>query len=322
MTMKFEQPTIFSMFGIEDEVETKKVELAKAAEARVKAMDLPPVGKSSSSTPSKPSEPKTDVFKVDANTIIRYAASDFPVSNYFSLEELENGLPTKKKDEESEAFRAITESDLRKKLEDDFPELVQGFTTLVYVKKKNIIIPMLTAKKKGNVDCMGTSTSVGVSLSNQKIPFQILADFIVLAKDFSDRFGTEVHADIYFDLEVQEFFMDIPKQTVTPVLVTITEPAEETAIRLIDRRYMKVMEIHSHHRMSARPSSIDDLNERAPILYAIVGRIDQLFPEISVRTFDKRTGKHIPLNPAHIFDNPTFYDYSTFLYDASVVEVE
>jgi hypothetical protein len=320
--MKFEQPTIFSMFGIEDEVETKKVELAKAAEARVKAMDLAPIGKSSSPTPSKPAEPNKDVFKVDANTNIRYAASDISVCNYFSLEELENGLPTKKKDGEGDGFRAITENDLRKKLEDDFPELVQGFTTLVYVEKKNIIVPMLTAKKKGNVDCMGTSTSVEVSLSNQKIPFPILADFIVLAKDFSDRFGTEVHADIYFDLEVQEFFMDIPKQTVNPVLVTITEPAEETAIRLIDRRYMKVMEIHSHHRMSAKPSHIDDLNERAPILYAIVGRIDQLFPEITVRTFDKKTGKHIPLEPAHIFDNPTFYDYSTFLYDASVVEVE
>lgn len=40
---------------------------------------------------------------------------------------------------------------------------------------------------------------------------------------------------------------------------------------------MKVMEIHSHHRFSAEPSDLDDQSERAPILYAIVGRIEDVF---------------------------------------------
>lgn len=333
---KLEQTDIFSMFDIEDEaaikLEAAKVAALKVQQGRKERMDKLKEAGNDSQTKTPASTPKKDPFKVLADTIIRYGGMEFPVTNYFTVEEIVNGLPNKKKksdnseDEESEEsmFRPISENDLRKKLEDDFPELVANFTTLVFLEKKNIVVPILQAKKKGLTDdCMETSTNVGVSVSTKrKIPFHFLADFIVIAKEFSEKYGSEVHADLYFDLDKNVFFMDFPKQLVSRYQFINQESAEKTVMKFIDRRYKKLMEIHSHHIMPATPSSIDDMNERAPILYAIVGRIDHLFPEITVRTFDKDTQSHIPLNPASIFENPMFQEYATYLYDTSVVEVE
>ncbi|MEI2356283.1 hypothetical protein [Mesobacillus zeae] len=325
MTNKVEQTDIFSMFDIEDEA-VVKMEAAKAAalkqhEQRMAKSNSKP---SDSDGKSNATAPKKDPFKVLIDTIVRYAGMDLPVTNYFSIEEIENGLPVKSKKEEEPGFKPISDNDLRKKLEDDYPELVANFTQLVYIEKKNIIVPILSAKKKGLANCIEASAKAEVSFtSKKKIPFYLLADFIVIAKEFSEKFGSEVHADIYFDLDTQIFFMDFPTQTVNTFLCKIDEDiAWINAEKFCDKRYTKVMEIHSHHIMPAIPSSTDDLNERAPILYAIVGRLDKFFPDIIVRTFDKEAQKHRHINPLKVFDNPVFETFATYLHDTSSVEVE
>ncbi|QCJ45481.1 hypothetical protein FAY30_26440 (plasmid) [Bacillus sp. S3] len=329
MTMKLEQTNIFSMFDIEDE-HAVKLEAAKAAAIKQRKQRMAEHKTQSETKESKPAvtAPKKDPFKVLVDTIVRYAGMDIPVTNYFTVEEIENGLPGKKKkseeDEEETGYNPITENDLRKRLEEDYAELVANFTQLVYIEKKNIIVPVLSAKKKGMVDCSETSANAGVSVSSKKkIPFSILADFVVVAKDFSNQFGTEVHADVYYDLDENEFFLDFPKQVVTPVLCTVVENiAWINAEKFADRHYIKVMEIHSHHVMPAIPSIIDDMNERAPILYAIVGRLDKFFPDIIVRTFDKATQKHVFIDPNKIFKKPCLFEnHATYLYDISEVEV-
>lgn len=321
--MKIEQPTIFSLFDIEDPAE-KKVELNEITTVKSPSTEVNK-NKKSSTAPAA-STAKTDAFEVKVDTIIRYAGMDIPVTNYFDIDVIENGiLKTSKKDKEDGKFeyRKIEENDLRKKLEEDYPELVANFTTLVYIKKKNVIVPILQAKKKGliNYDChLGDSSSESPSLPKKKIPFSLLSDFISIAKQWSDRFGTEIHADIYFDVERHEFFMDFPEQVVNPVLVEITESPMTSAIKFLDRQYIKVMEIHSHQRMKAIPSSTDDANERSRILYAIVGKIDNLFPEITVRTFNTFTEEHIPLQPLQIFEYP--FHHIPSCYDLSGVEVQ
>ncbi|KZE68020.1 hypothetical protein AWM68_17780 [Fictibacillus phosphorivorans] len=330
--MSLNQTDIFSMFNIEDEVETKKIEAAKAAEeAKAKQIErinaMKGNAENNGKTGMKPSvTEKKDPFKVTVSTIIRYAGEERPVTSYFSIEQLENGLATKKKDSDEVEYKPISENDLRKKLEEDYPELVANFTSLVYIEKKDIVVPVLQAKKKGNNDCTEESPIIlGDSFytpsPKKKIPFQLLAEFLVIAKDFAKTFGTEVHADFYLDLDTDEFFMDIPKQRVNPVLVEITETPLESALKFIEKRYVKVMEIHSHHYMSATPSSIDDANERSQILYAIVGRLDRLFPEITLRTFDLATQRHIPLNPSLVFEEQDYQNDVRYIYDTSVVEV-
>lgn len=333
MTNKVEQTNIFSMFDIEDE-HAVKLEAAKVAAIKQREQRMAELKSKSESEGSEPktvaSAPKKEPFKVLVDTIVRYAGMDLPVTNYFTVEEIENGLPGKKKksdeeDGEETGFNPISENDLRKRLEEDYAELVANFTQLVYIEKKNIIVPVLSAKKKGMVDCSKTSANAGVSVSSKtKIPFSILADFVVVAKDFSDQFGTEVHADIYFDLDEQEFFMDFPKQVVTPIECTVDESIAWINVeKFSERRYIKVMEIHSHHVMPAIPSKTDDMNERSTILYAIVGRLDKFFPDIIVRTFDKDSQKHIYIDPNKIFKKPPIFEnYATYLYDISAVEVK
>ena len=327
-TNKLEQTDIFSMFNIEDEA-TIKMEASKAAaikkhEQRMNELKQS-VGDKQEVKTAAPT-PKKDPFMVKVDSIVCYAGQQLPVTNYFSVEEIENGLPGKKKqkdNEEESGFVSISENDLRKKLEDDYPELVANFTTLVYNEKKNIISAFLSAKKKGMIDCKETSAPAEVSVSSKrKIPFQVLADFIVVAKDFSERYGTEVHADVYFDLDTQRFFLDFPKQIVNPVLCSIDEDiAWLNAEKFAERRILKIMEVHSHHVMPARPSHTDDENERSPILYAIVGRLDKFFPDVYIRTFDKESQTHRNLVANQVFDNPIFEDYATYQYDVSAVEV-
>lgn len=317
MTNQFKQEDIFSMFEIED-VKPEKVELDKAGEkmkafqARVKET------KTEAATSVKKPE-KKDTFKLTANTVIRYANSEIPITQYFSFEEIESGIAKKKKGDEEVTYKPITEEDLRKKLEVDFPILVPKYTTMVYVEKQDVVIPIMQAKKNGYTDC-SQETSLNEVSSFRKIPYNLLSDFIRIALNYSNLFGTEVYANIYYDFDTNDFFMDFPKQRVNRVLVTITEEPHETVMRFIDRRYMKVMEIHSHHVFSATPSQIDDENQQSPILYAIVGKINNLFPEVIVRTFNLDNQSFIDIDPAKVFRRPDYRLIGN--YDTSLIEVD
>lgn len=260
------QTDIFSMFDIEDEVTEKmkreeEERQKRLEEAKKKAEEAK---KAASNTSAKSATKKDEeVFDVTMDTVIRYLGEDIPVSQYFTPEELTQGLPSKKKNEEEVTFKKIDGNEVRKRMEKDYPELIAQYTEMVYIKKKNIILPVQKAKKKGN-DCMQEESLSGDSSSfmPKRIPFTLLQEFIALSKYFSEKYGTEVHGDIYLNLSTNEFFLDIPEQVVSPVFTEVIEDAIVTAEKLIDIPHKKVMEIHSHHVMSATPSMIDDANEQ------------------------------------------------------------
>lgn len=116
--------------------------------------------------------------------------------------------------------------------------------------------------------------------------------------------------------------MDFPKQLVHKYWTTLTEDPSESATKFFERRYKKVLEIHSHHTLSlgAKPSETDDKNERSTIIYAIVGKTDHYFPEVTVRTFNTSTQKHVPLTLEQVFKTP--FNNPTNQYDLSGVEVD
>lgn len=259
-----------------------------------------------------------DDFKLKANTTIKYAGQEVPVSRYFSIEQIEKGLERKKKGEV--ITEPINEKDLIKKLNDDFAELMPQLTSLVFYSKQNIVIPVLQARTKGaNIDNKESSSEEGSFSSPMRIPFRLLQDFIIIARSFSDRYGTEIHADIYYDYDQADFFMDFPKQKVHEFWATPTETAAETAFKFIERRYRKVMEIHSHHKMSPTPSTTDNQSERSPIMYAIVGHITNFFPDITVRTFNPHSECHIPLMLDQVFEYP--FEKQSMNYPVDGVEV-
>ena len=65
-------------------------------------------------------------------------------------------------------------------------------------------------------------------------------------------------------------------------------------------RYIHYMDIHSHNRMDAFFSTIDDHDERATRLYTVVGRMDSPVPEI--RTRISNGGKFLDIAPAEVFE--------------------
>lgn len=322
--MTLQQTDIFSMFGIEDEVSEQKKreeeERQKRLEEAKKRAEEAKKAESNTSTKSAIKK-EEDVFDVTMDTVIRYLGEDIPVTEYFTPEELTQGLPSKKKNEEEVTFKKIDGNEVRKRMEKDYPELIAQYTEMVYIKKKNIILPVQKAKKKGNNCMKEESLSGDSSFMPKRIPFTLLQEFIALSKYFSEEYGTEVHGDIYLNLAMNEFFLDIPEQVVSPVFTEVTEDAIVTAEKLINIPHKKVMEIHSHHVMSATPSRIDNANERREgIFYAIVGRIDRFFPELTVRVFSHDLQKHVELDPGLVFEHPSSLSLLT-QYDLSNVQV-
>jgi len=185
-------------------------------------------------------------------------------------------------------------------------------------KRRNIYVPasdghvyhlregeVLTVCRKANQVPFVPPLREGVRFNlPKKIPFGLLQSFISNARFYAHEFHVEFHAEIYWNRENAEYEMFIPKQLASKVNV---EPVEELINAENALKFCKVLEIHSHHFWDASPSSLDDQNERGPILYAIVGKIDQYFPEVTLRTC--LDGVHISVPFQEVFESPFQNNY-------------
>ncbi|MGG1594768.1 hypothetical protein [Terribacillus saccharophilus] len=310
MTKKLnsEQTDIFSLFDMPDEYAEEQ---KKQAEERKKQQDE----RLKTTKEAANSKDKKDEFTLNTDTKIYFYAELIDVNEYFSIEELTNGIPNSTKAEEEITYKKVSERELLKRLKKDYPVLdVSTGAQAVYIKSKNAVSIILQAKKKGGP----AAPAHGLVKTDTKIPYSILRDFISLAKRVYDLYGTEFHADIYLDHETNEFFLDIPEQEVTSVTVEVIEDELTTALRFLERRCTKYMEIHSHHVMRPMPSALDDASERMPIYYAIVGCFDYYLPQVTVRTFDIERNEHVSFNPSLVFEDP--FGYANPQYDLSKVE--
>ncbi|PGL78076.1 hypothetical protein CN931_23990 [Bacillus sp. AFS054943] len=247
--------------------------------------------------------------EINENTVIRHNAfGDILLTDFFTIEEIQGGIGEPGQEEGEVKIRKINGEDIRKKLEEIHPSFVEEITIMVYFEKHNAVFPIIQAGTKGA--CSNSEHTPRFSLRNLlpggKIPFQTLADFISIAKKISDAYGREIHGDIYYDKEKNRFLLDFPGQIIHKYWVK-----PETNIYMqID--FLKVAEIHSHHTMPAEPSELDDSSERANIIYCIIGNINNVFPDVFVRTCYKN--KHYVLDAADVFgtiDRPSCnYDLS------------
>lgn len=224
---------------------------------------------------------KEEPFKPTEETVIRYLGESIPITQYFTVEELAEGLLVTGKDKEQER-KELTGEMLRKRMEKDYPELVSNYTEMVFLKKSNgtFVVPMTKAKKKGANTLL---EAVSKDTASARIPFFILDRFIGIAKHMAE-YSLEIHADIYMD-EDGEFFLDVPPQVVHRYWCEVTESSYDTFERL--GLATKVVEIHSHHEMKPNPSEQDNASERQPrMIYVIVGEVNNFFPNITLRTFN------------------------------------
>lgn len=325
---------IFDLFNLVDEVETnKREEEAKAKaileEEKAKAKALADEenakiiaekianGESTKSTAPVAEKAKTKVAEVpkftpNEDTVIRFYGESLEITSYFTAEELAEGQLVKKKEETERV--PLTVELLRKRMEKDFPELVKDFTEIIFIPAKNLIVPMIKAKKKGCIKEVSSSNDDASSFP--KIPHSILESFISLAKTYG-QYNVEVHADVYYRPETNAYFLDIPEQTVHQYWVEVTEEAYSIVSRVLDA--VKVLEIHSHHDMMAFPSTQDNASERVPGMhYAIVGNVSRFYPDVFLRQFISDEIGHSIKKVEEVFESP----FSTLPnFDANVIEV-
>ena len=141
----------------------------------------------------------------------------------------------------------------------------------------------------------------GFKMSLPKIPAHIFSKVMGFFKSVSDNLHFEALVHILYDTEEKEYLIKVPKQKISCAGVdSVTdEPYPE--------RYIHVMDIHSHNIMPAVFSDTDNKDEKETRLYAVAGRFDRTFPEITVHA--GCAGKFIPLAPEDVFEGSFFGEY-------------
>lgn len=105
--MKAIQQTLFDEETIEEKKESKKV--------------------------SKKQENKADEFKkLTSDTTIHYAGKTILLTEYFSLSEIANGIT------DGETVRPITKEDLRKRMEQDYKEMMKDLTYFNLISERSL----------------------------------------------------------------------------------------------------------------------------------------------------------------------------------------
>ena len=134
----------------------------------------------------------------------------------------------------------------------------------------------------------------GFQMTMPKIPMNVLMSVVNFFEALSQKHELEALVHILYNTETGEYEVRVPKQEITHISVNaVTE--EEYPEHLIH-----VMDIHSHNTMPAKFSPIDDDDEKATRLYAVVGRLEQVFPDIAVRA--SCGGQFIKLSPEEVFE--------------------
>lgn len=302
---------LFDLFNIAVEEEKKEI----TVKATQKAKDTK---KNNEKAKENKKKAVDELDGMNIETVLRFHTINHSILDYFAEEEVNQGITVMDEKEGKEKINKISKEDIRLKMERDYPELTKELTNMVFVKEKNMIVVMNAAGKKGLPAAPQKSApkESAVFWHNDllyirdintpvKIPHKFLMKFINLARGVAATHGTEVHADIYYDPEKKDFHFHVPPQVATIFAVQpLPLPEEDIDRWLYLSNMIKVLEIHSHHTMRAIPSKTDDANERKPIYFCIVGRVQDFFPEIYTRTYDVVNQRYVKLEPFQVFETP------------------
>ena len=146
------------------------------------------------------------------------------------------------------------------------------------------------------IECPGLEdVKEGLSLTLPKIPITLLYQIMDLFCNVYEEYETEAMAHIYFDKEQKRYFIDIPEQEVSGAAVDYKHNEK------LEKDYILVMDIHSHHTMGNFFSGTDNSDEKGDRLYGVIGKLDK-GGEISIRA---GAGKNkIELTVRDVFETP------------------
>jgi hypothetical protein len=133
----------------------------------------------------------------------------------------------------------------------------------------------------------------------KKIPIKLLYQAIKFFKSYCNEDfiqSKEAMVQIFWDREKQEYFIYVPKQIVRIDMIHAERNYE------LESKHLLVMDIHSHNNMKAYFSPTDDRDERATRIYAVVGSLENLIPDIYIRI--SAGGDYTDINIFDVFENP------------------
>lgn len=220
--------------------------------------------------------------------------------------------------------------EIRKVLENIYPEYSKERTEMVY-DKQHFVIPILKSSRKGVViqsidpawnheefkDDKGNkwrreTTPFGVFKANltqkmpvvfewtlPKIPISLAREVV---KCFEGDPKKEYALQIFYDCEKKQYELYEPEQYTAAASVIFHRNWKQ------EREKVLVMDIHSHGRFSAFFSSTDDSDEKGIRLYMVVGNLDQ-----SIHSYKLRAGM------AGIFGNLKLEDVFEFMEEENYV---
>lgn len=158
------------------------------------------------------------------------------------------------------------------------------------VAKPHTVIPTLDAVKEG------------FQFRLPKIPESIFQQIYSFFKYFCDLTDVEVMLQLFFDKETKQYFLECPIQYVSKVRVNAQE--DRAFLGRNSLRYIQVAQFHSHNSMSAYFSEVDDLDEKAYMLYGVFGLLHQDTPTFRFRV--KANDTFLFINGEDIFESLSF----------------
>jgi len=192
---------------------------------------------------------------------------------------------------------SATLEEIRKVLEEIYPEYSKERTEMIY-DEKHFIIPVLKSSRKGveiqainpgwkheiYTDQYGDrwrkeTTPFGIFSANlsqkgstqfefliPKIPYCLLEKIIEI---FEAEPHKECAVQIFYSPDTKQYELHIPEQYVTAASVIFYRNTEKELEKIL------VMDIHSHGQYPAFFSRIDDVDEKGIRLYMVIGNMDQ-----------------------------------------------
>jgi hypothetical protein len=143
----------------------------------------------------------------------------------------------------------------------------------VYIIYKNnfaTLIDRFDSISYTNSELLEITNNSIMQLNCPKPSITIFNKILEMFKYVGQKSGYELVVNVYFDQETESFEIDIMKQKVSSGLADGKYSPYE-----MDNRYIRYLQIHSHHSMEAKFSSTDNADEKNKIncFYGVVGSI-------------------------------------------------
>jgi len=152
----------------------------------------------------------------------------------------------------------------------------------IYEVRENMLGKFVIKISKADFDGLPNMVEEGFTMKIPKIPREIFSKLLGFYQKIYDIYKSEVYVSVYYDPVGEEFKFYIPKQEVSPALVTYTDHTEE--ILEIEKKWIHVLETHSHNTMGGSFSGTDDKDQQeCDVIHMVIGQIFNYNPSFTLR---------------------------------------